>query len=115
MGLRPSESERVRDQKGKAPVSLVRIEEAPAEMRAGRIDGEGEDRLGPRESRAQDADRDAAISKTLSWADEAAAAGDFGAALFLLSVVQASGSLLSPEFLGKQHDWTLAELVNSRS
>jgi hypothetical protein len=55
---------------------------------------------------AEGAEHYAAVLKTLAWADEAAAEGDYKDALYFLAVVQASDGL-SPDYLVKLRDWKL--------
>lgn len=51
---------------------------------------------------------EAAVMQTLGWADEAAASRDFAGALEWLAVIEAIGTPLSDEHLGKQATWALA-------
>lgn len=52
---------------------------------------------------------EAAVSRTLGWADEAASNRDFAGALAWLAVIEAIGSPLSDEHRGKRVTWALAE------
>ena len=51
---------------------------------------------------------EAAVTQTLGWADEAAASRDFAGALEWLAVIEAVGTPLSDEQLGKRATWALA-------
>ena len=51
---------------------------------------------------------EAAVSRTLAWADEAAARLDFHGALHWLATIEAIGDQLSDEYLDKQSAWALA-------
>lgn len=51
---------------------------------------------------------EAAVMRTLEWADEAAANHDYVGALQWLAVIEAIGCPLSDEHLGKQTTWALA-------
>ena len=51
---------------------------------------------------------EAAVMRTLGWADEAAADQDYTGALHWLAVIEAIGSPLSDEYRGKQATWALA-------
>ena len=52
--------------------------------------------------------------KTLGWADDAAANRDFAGALEWLAVIEAIGTPLSDEHLGKQATWALATRRTAR-
>ena len=96
-------------------MSPTRADDGLSEVRAGRAPAVASGGSPSREGGRVKTNHRSAVAKTLSWADEAAAESDYGAALFLLSVVQASGSRLQPDYLQKQHDWTLAALASHRS
>ncbi len=51
---------------------------------------------------------EAAVMRTLAWADEAAADHDYAGALDWLAVITAIGCPLSDEHLGKQAAWAVA-------
>ncbi|HEY5144979.1 MAG TPA: hypothetical protein VII98_15870 [Solirubrobacteraceae bacterium] len=52
---------------------------------------------------------EAAVMQTLGWADEAAADHDYTGALEWLAVIEATGSPLSQEHLGKRATWALVQ------
>lgn len=47
----------------------------------------------------------AAVARTLSWADEAAASGDYAEALAWLATVEAVGDALTGAYLAKRREW----------
>lgn len=51
---------------------------------------------------------EAAVMRTLAWADEAAALLDFHGALHWLATIEATGDQLPHEYLDKQRAWNLA-------
>lgn len=51
---------------------------------------------------------EAAVRRTLAWADEAAALLDYHGALQWLAAIEAIGDPLPLEYLGKQHAWAIA-------
>ncbi len=57
---------------------------------------------------------EAAVMRTLAWADEAAANHDYAGALEWLAVIEAIGCPISEEHLGKQATWALAHGSASR-
>ena len=57
---------------------------------------------------------EAAVTQTLGWADEAASNRDFAGALEWLAVIEAIGTPLSDEHLGKQVTWTIAARGTAR-
>ena len=57
---------------------------------------------------------EAAVMQTLGWADEAASNRDFAGALEWLAVIEAIGTPLSDEHLGKQATWVLATRGTAR-
>jgi hypothetical protein len=52
---------------------------------------------------------EAAVMRTLAWADEAAAAQDYAGALAWLEVIEAIGCLLPEEHLRNRAVWALAQ------
>jgi len=67
----------------------------------------GDERSGPTK-------HEAAVMQTLGWADDAAANRDFAGALEWLAVIEAIGTPLSDEHLGKQATWALATRRTAR-
>ena len=51
---------------------------------------------------------EAAVRRSLAWAEEAAERLDYAGALRWLAAIEATGDELSPQYLGKRRGWTLA-------
>ncbi len=65
----------------------------------------------PRSPRTDVARHRAAVRRTISWADEAAARRDFAGALEWLAVIEAIGDRLSAAQLARRRAWARASRV----
>ena len=93
------------------------VDDGRSSSGAGRVSGVGCEPTGPG-SRERPADlwgrrpigltkHEAAVRRSLAWADEAAALLDYAGALLWLAAIEATGDQLPLEYRGKQNAWAL--------